>query len=73
MTLKQILNNIKNVKINIDSHVTFTDSNGFFRIAIPINEQTICKKISVEKEGFIPIVKSSECPSSNIGYILKEK
>ena len=53
--------------------MTFTDSNGFFRIAIPINEQTICKKISVEKEGFIPIVKSSECPSSNIGYILKEK
>lgn len=64
---------LENVKINIDNHVTFTNRNGYFRITIPINEQTISKKISVEKEGFIPIVKTSECPSSNIGYILKEK
>ena len=64
---------VENVKINIDTHVTFTDSNGCFKITIPINEQTISKKISVEKEGFIHIVKPSEYPSSNIGYILKEK
>lgn len=64
---------VENARINIENRVTFTDKNGYFKIIFPIKEQTIFKKISVEKEGFIPIVKSSECPSSNIGYILKEK
>lgn len=64
---------VEKATIKIGRYVTFTDQNGFFKIIIPINEQTIYKKVSVEKEGFIPIVKLSECPSSNIGYILKEK
>lgn len=64
---------VENAKVKIERHVTFTDANGHFKIIIPVNEQTVHKKVSVEKQGFMPIVKLIEYPSSNIGYILKEK
>lgn len=64
---------VGNAKIKIERHVTFTDANGHFKIIIPVNEQTVHKKVSVEKQGFMPIVKIIEYPSLNIGYILKEK
>ena len=63
---------VEKAKIMIENHVTFTDKNGNFKIAIPINEQTTHKKITVEKKGFKTIIKPSEYPNSNIGYILKE-
>lgn len=64
---------VEKAKITIERHVAFTDKNGYFKIAIPVQEQTVSKKVLVEKQDFRPIVKFCEYPSDNIGYILKEK
>lgn len=64
---------VEKAKITIERHVAFTDKNGYFKIAIPVQEQTVSKKVLVEKQDFRPIVKFYEYPSDNIGYILKEK
>ena len=64
---------VEKAKITIERHVAFTDKNGYFKIAIPVQEQTVSKKVLVEKQDFRSIVKFCEFPSGNIGYILKEK
>lgn len=64
---------VEKAKITIERHVAFTDKNGYFKIAIPVQEQTVSKKVLVEKQDFKSIVKFCEFPSGNIGYILKEK
>lgn len=64
---------LENVKIKIGNQETYTNQNGDFTIYFPISQQTISKKVVIEKNGFIPIVKPNEAPGNNIGYILIKK
>ena len=64
---------VENAKIRIENKVTYTDKNGYFKICIPTSEQTISKRIIIEKDGFWPIVKQSEVPGFNMGYIIRKK
>ena len=41
---------VEKAKITIERHVAFTDKNGYFKIAIPVQEQTVSKKVLVENK-----------------------
>lgn len=53
-------------------HRCISDENGKFRIEIPLEEQTVCKRIHLNKDGYADIIREDESASTSITYILRK-
>ncbi|MGM9698098.1 MAG: TIR domain-containing protein [Prevotella sp.] len=57
--------------VDLEGLTTTTDSNGKFRIEVPIEKQTETKRIKISKQGMATITRNDECPDSELKYIIK--
>ena len=61
---------IGNAHVKIESYETTTNESGYFRIEIPLNEQTEFKPIEIVKEGYLRIYREDESPYEELIYVL---
>ena len=57
--------------VDLEGLTTTTDSNGRFRIEVPIDKQTETKRITISKQSMATIIRNDECPDSELKYIIK--
>ena len=55
-----------------DNYQVYTNKKGEYRITLPIAQQDVVQKISIFKDGYIPITKE-EIPSDKAMFVLFEK
>lgn len=61
------------VMIRIGENIKcLTDKEGMFHTNVPLKEQTLFKKISLSKKGYLDLERDDETPSHEIMYILKK-
>jgi len=58
------------VTVTVDGRSAVTGSDGTFRIAFPLGEQSETKQITLIKEGFHPFTREDESPSCDLIYLL---
>ena len=56
--------------VDLEGLSTTTDSNGRFRLELPIDKQTETKRITISKQGMATITRDDECPDSELKYII---
>ena len=56
---------IKNVKIEVNDIVVFSDSLGFYCITIPLEKQELTQEITISKENFEPLKYTLEMITNN--------
>lgn len=63
-------NSVESAHVKIESYEAITNSDGYFRIEIPLNEQTELKPIEISKENYKRIYREDESPNEELVYIL---
>lgn len=64
---------IPKASVKIDGIQKLTDELGRFEFYFPTEQQSEYKSVEVNKEGFHKFIRLDECPSENLGYILKRE
>lgn len=58
------------VSVTVNGHTAVTDSEGNFRIALPLPEQRVELPILLEKEGYNSITREDETPGTTLKFIM---
>lgn len=61
---------ITGAKVTIGEETVLTDSTGHFSVSFPTLEQRENKKLCIQKPGFRDIIRTDECPGSNLKFIM---
>ena len=61
---------VVDAKVTIGSHHTMTDHNGYFRIVLPLEEQSEFKAIAISKKGYTVYQRDDESPSDDLTYLI---
>jgi tetratricopeptide repeat protein len=64
---------LEEVTVKVAGYEDVTDAYGRFEIVLPIEQQKEEQKISLTKEGFIPVQLEDETPGKSLVYVLHHK
>lgn len=64
-------NVLEGVAVQVNEVCSKTDENGCFHIELPLALQAETQIVRLSKEGYKDYVREDECPSGNLGYILR--
>lgn len=61
---------VEGVVVDVEGHTTTTNKQGEFSVMIDVKRQTLNKRVTISKDGYLTNKREDECPSDKLRYVI---